>query len=108
VEQRRHVRENSAAPAILRVDGHVGGFLITILDFSKSGVRVSCSSPVVEGRRVSIVYRGKNLTGIARYCRPVRSDEFHIGIEADGGSPDLISESGELDLTPMFRPPRNS
>jgi len=84
------------------VDGNPGGFLVTILDFSKSGVRVSCSSSVPEERRVTIMYRGLHLTGIARYCRPVRADEFHIGVEADGGSPQL-SVSGEFDATLMFR-----
>ena len=104
MEQRRHARENSAAPAILRVDGRPGGFLVTILDFSKSGLRVSCSSSVHEGRKVSITYRGRTLNGIARYCRPVTSDEFHIGVEADALSPGLTSDSGELDVTIMFRP----
>lgn len=103
MEQRRHVRENSAAPAILHVEGRAGGFLITILDHSKSGIRVSCSAQLPEGRRVKITYRGATLSGVARYCRPVRSDEFHIGIEADTGSPELMSETGELDVSLMFR-----
>ena len=107
MEQRRHDRESSAAPAILRVEG-AGSYLVTILDYSTSGLRVSCSAQIRSDANVSVICRGATAHGIARYARPVRADEFHVGIEATGGSPQLLNEAGELDVTLMFRPRRKS
>jgi PilZ domain-containing protein len=104
-EQRRHTRDRVEAPAIMHIEGSPVAFLVTVLDVSKSGLRVSCSTAASAGKKVTVNFRGAIVSGEARYCRGISANDFNIGIEAASGSADLVSESGELDVTLMFNRP---
>ena len=68
----------------MRVVGVRGGiYLVTVLDVSKWGLRISCSVEFATGTRVEVRWRGTNIGGEVRYTREVRVHEFHLGIAAD-------------------------
>jgi hypothetical protein len=104
-EQRKHTRDKVEAPAIMHIEGSPVAFLVTVLDVSKSGLRVSCSTAASAGKKVTVNFRGAIVSGEARYCRGISANDFNIGIEAASGSAELVSESGELDVTLMFNRP---
>jgi hypothetical protein len=101
MEQRQSTRYHVEVPAIMRVQGKPGPFLITILDVSESGLRVSSSSAVQEGSKITITTRGATITGEVRYARSV-DYEFHLGVQADGASAEGFS-NGKFDLTTLFQ-----
>lgn len=102
MENRRSPRYNVEAPAILRVDGRAGPFLVTVLDVSESGVRVNSPTAFVSGTLVTLTCRGSTVSGEIRYTRSVDSG-FHVGILANSASDGARSESGEMDLTRLFK-----
>lgn len=102
MQQRKNPRYQVEAPAIMRVEGR-GPFVVTVLDVSTTGVRVSSPSEFPAGTRVNITCGGAQLTGEIRYCRQVER-EFNVGVLADGASAGAISETGEIDLMRLFPP----
>ncbi len=78
----------------MRVEGIRGGiYLITVLDVSKSGLRINCSTSLTTGTRVEVRCRGASVPGEIRYARDVGQNEFHLGVEA----------TSEMDLTQLFQ-----
>ncbi len=100
MEQRQNPRYQIEASAILRVQGRAGPFLVTLLDVSSTGLRLSSPSAFPEGSRVTIKCMGAEVTGEIRYARPVEGEgsTFHIGVLADA-----VSGGGELDLVRLLR-----
>ena len=81
-EKRQSPRYRIEAPAILRVQGRTGPFLVTLLDVSSSGLRLSSPAAFAEGAKVTIKCLGAEVTGEVRYARPVDDGSFHIGVLA--------------------------
>lgn len=82
---------------VLQIEGVPASvYVVTVLDVSKSGLRVSCPISVPVGSRVSVACWNTNISGEVRYTREVALDEFHIGIKAAGSS--------GLDLTLFLLP----
>ena len=102
IDHRRSARYQFEAPAILRVHGRPGPFLVTILDVSASGLRLSSNTAFHSGTRVTITCRGANVSGEIRYTREVEGSGFNLGFQADEASAGAMSESGEMDLTRIF------
>ncbi len=103
VEQRRHERHVVELPGLLRLPETRGGiYSVTVLDLSRSGLRVSCPCSVASGTRVEVMCRNVRIAGTVRHAREV-ADGVHLGIEADaaeaGGN---TLETTELDLTALF------
>jgi hypothetical protein len=104
-DQRRQARNKAEVPAIMQIEGSRGTFLVTVLDVSKTGFRVSCSTAASPGKRVTVSCGGATVSGEVRYCRDIGGNDFNLGIAAANGSAHLVSESGELDVTLMFKRP---
>jgi hypothetical protein len=100
MEKRQSPRYRLEAPAILRVQGRPGPFLVTLLDVSSSGLRLSSPSAFPDGSRVTIKCLGAEITGEIRYARPVEGEAstFNVGVLADA-----ISGGVELDLVRLLR-----
>ena len=80
---RRHFRYPVDVPAVLRLPGVAGGiYIITVLDVSKSGMRVQCPRSLNVGTAVEIRSNNCEVFGEIRYSRPVDKDGFHLGLEA--------------------------
>ncbi len=81
-QQRAHERFLVKVPGILRVpEIRSTTYLITVLDASKMGLRVSCPIAIAAGTRVEVKFCGATVTGTARYARAV-DREYNVGIEA--------------------------
>ena len=102
-QQRTHERVTIKVPALLRVpETRSGTYLVTVLDASKTGLRLSCPSALAAGTRVEVRVQGTTVLGIARYTREV-DREFHVGIEAEGvAKPSQPVETEEFDLTSLL------
>jgi hypothetical protein len=92
-------------PGVMRIQGkpdHV--YVVTVLDVSKSGLRVSCASALPVATQVEVKCRGAGVTGEIRYCRDVKPAEFNLGIKAyeasSGAGPQA---AGRVDLTLLFK-----
>jgi hypothetical protein len=104
MDLRREVRYQVQEPCTMRIVGERGGvYVITILDVSKVGMRLSGSIPFHSDTPVEVLCRGVKITGQVRYSRNVGKDEFHIGVLAEPNSDGPRSQEGELDLTLLFR-----
>jgi hypothetical protein len=104
MDQRREVRYQVQEPCTLRVTGERGAvYVITILDVSKAGLRLSGSIALAPGAHVEVLCRGVKISGYVRYSRNTGREEFHMGIRAEDDSPGPRTEEGELDLTLLFK-----
>jgi PilZ domain-containing protein len=106
VQQRRHDRYQVEIPGLLRLLETRGGiYAVTVLDVSKTGLRISCPKPFASGTRVEIRCRSTKILGTVKYVREVRN-ETYLGIEAD--LPDTTSTAAgttgaaEIDLLSLF------
>jgi hypothetical protein len=106
VQERRHDRYQVEIPGLLRLLETRGGiYAVTVLDVSKTGLRISCPQPFASGTRVEIRCQGKKILGTVKYAREVRN-ETYLGIEAD--LPDAASTAAgttgtaEVDLLSLF------
>jgi hypothetical protein len=100
---RRHRRFEMEMAGLLRITGVAGGiYMITVLDVSKSGLRIQCSRALDHGTRVEIQCHDFSIFGEIRYSRGMAADEFHVGIEATGVRTAEGPLSGEVDLLPLF------
>lgn len=102
-QQRSHERFAVKVPGILKIPGaRCGTYLITVLDTSKTGLRVSCSLAIPAGTPVEVKVLGATIKGTVRYSRDV-DREYNVGIEAESMESQIQSEQpGELDLTSLF------
>ncbi len=88
----------------MRITGERGGvYVVTILDVSKTGMRISGSVALKSDTHVEIMCRGERISGTVRYARNVGREEFHLGFRADDDSTGPKSAEGDLDLTLLFR-----
>lgn len=97
MEKRQSPRHQIEASAILRVQGRPGPFLVTLLDVSVSGIRLSSPSSFTPGTRVTIKCQGVEVAGEVRYARLVDGREYHIGVLAEAAP-----EGQELDLVGLL------
>lgn len=82
---------------VLRIEGGPASvYVVTVLDVSKSGLRVSCPVSIPVGTHVAVACCNTSIFGEIRYAREVAVDEFTIGIKALG--------SGGVDLTLFLLP----
>lgn len=98
VEQRRHPRFEIEAPAILRVREGLGPFLVTLLDVSVSGLRLSSPVPLPAGTPVIIKCVTIEMTGEVRYSRPIGDTVYNIGVQVDS-----VSGSEDRNLVHLLR-----
>jgi hypothetical protein len=105
-QQRTHERIGVKVPGVLRVpEARCGTYLITVLDASKTGLRISSPVGVPAGTRVEVRMLGATVMGVARYAREV-DREFHVGIEADAvQNLSAPVQTEEFDLTSLFLKP---
>ena len=103
--RRRHERFSFEKPGILRLEHvHGGLYLITVLDLSRSGLRINCPKAVARETRVEVQCLGRRVSGVVRYTREVGPREFHVGIEADRAETNgVVWSDGTLDLTALFQ-----
>ncbi len=80
--QRHEIRHPVHEPAVLKV-GAAGCdvYLVTILDVSAGGLRISGPMRLPRGTRVEVCYSGINLPGEVRYVREVEPGDVHVGIQ---------------------------
>jgi hypothetical protein len=100
--KRKEPRSAVSAIANLRINGAPVVHAVTVLDVSRSGLRIRAGIPVPTGSRVDVLYGNVTVSGEIRYARELAPDEFNMGINADcvtGG--DQVPE-GDLDLTLLF------
>jgi hypothetical protein len=103
LRQRKHERFVVKAPAILRLPQTPGAtYLITVIEASKTGLRISSPVTLPAGTQVEVRVLGSTVLGTAKYARGVEN-EFYIGIEADTVDPPIEGAQGEeFDLTLLF------
>ena len=86
-------------PCSLRTSGTSGhAVAATIVDVSRSGIRLQSPRPVARGTLVEVTCVAAHISGEVRYSREVSSDEFYIGVLADANT-HVPGQSGDLDLT---------
>lgn len=82
-QQRKHDRYIVEIPGLLRVQEVPAGFYaVTVLDISKSGLRICCPKPFSSGTRVEVKCQSAKIFGTIKYARE-DGYGFHLGIEAD-------------------------
>jgi hypothetical protein len=106
VQQRRHDRYRVEIPGLLRLLETRGGiYAITVLDVSKTGLRISCPKPVASGTRVEFRCQSTKILGTVKYAREV-GNETYLGIEADpsdaAGTAAGTSGGATTDLLSLF------
>lgn len=84
--QRRHVRDAASEPALIEISGCENGgvYGATIVNLSRSGMRLSVPQPLEQGTPVNIQWSEPRIdsAGIVRYCRQnSRDDAYYIGVE---------------------------
>jgi hypothetical protein len=100
--QRAHERVVVKVPAILKIpEVRSGTYLITVLDASKMGLRISCPIAIAPGTRVEVRFGGVTVMGTARYARDMDRD-FNVGIEAHAVEDQFHSQTEEFDLTSLL------
>ena len=96
-KETRYPTNDAAEVRVLPSDGQ--NFPATIIDISKSGLRLELSAPLLKGRRIEIMTTARKLVifGEVRYCRRV-GGVFHAGVLIEGVvSPKDSSEAHLLD-----------
>ncbi|HEY4360053.1 MAG TPA: PilZ domain-containing protein [Bryobacteraceae bacterium] len=101
--QRASQRYQIEATAIMRQFGKPGLFLVTILDVSASGLRLSSPIALPSGTRVTLVYQKTELAGEIRYFREVEDGQVNLGVSIETAiGPGAPLENEELNLVPLF------
>jgi hypothetical protein len=105
-QQRRHDRYQVEIPGLLRVQEAPGGmYAVTVLDVSRTGLRISCPKPFASGTRVEIRCQSTKVAGTVKYARAV-GNEIYLGIEADvadpGAAETQTAGAPEIDLLSLF------
>jgi len=109
MEQRRDQRYPVEEAAVMRIEGVSGGvYVVTVLDVSKFGLRVSSPIAMPLGARVKVACHGAEITGEIRYARDVEPDGYYLGVLADSVSRGGLPLPGDIDLTALFRVRRHA
>jgi hypothetical protein len=109
MEQRKDQRYPVEEAAVMRIEGVSGGvYVVTILDVSRFGLRVSCPIAMPLGTRVKVACHGVEIAGEIRYARDVEPDGYYLGVLADGVSRAGLVQPGDIDLTSLFRVRRHA
>jgi hypothetical protein len=104
MEKRTDQRYPVEEAAVMRIEGVTGGvYVVTVLDVSRFGLRVSCPVGWPLGTRVKVACHGAEVAGEVRYARDVEPDGYHLGIRADKVSHAGQVQDGEIDVTAIFR-----
>jgi|HubBroStandDraft_1064217.scaffolds.fasta_scaffold910145_1 hypothetical protein len=100
---RTNERFAAKVPAVLQIPAaHGATYLVTVLDVSKTGLRVCCPTAISVGTRIEVKVLGATVKGTVRYVREV-DHEFNAGIEADVVEKQVRgAQNGEIDLTSLF------
>jgi hypothetical protein len=102
MDLRKDTRHPVKEPCTLRVQGYEGVFLVTVLDVSRSGVRLSTSAHLIPGTSIELICQGVPIAAEVRYVRNTGKDEYHVGVLAQPHSPGPRARDGSLDLTLLF------
>ncbi|HLX44816.1 MAG TPA: PilZ domain-containing protein [Bryobacteraceae bacterium] len=100
--KRKEPRSAVSATAGLVAQGRTDPHPVTVLDVSRSGLRVRSGISLATGSRVEIIYGNATVRGEVRYSRELAPDEFNIGINADGIVGNGEVHDADLDLTLLF------
>jgi hypothetical protein len=104
MEKRADQRYPVEEAAVMRIEGVPGGvYVVTVLDVSKVGLRVSCPVAMPLGTRVKVTCHGADIVGEIRYARDVERDGYYLGVQADQVSRAGQVQDTEIDLTQVFR-----
>jgi hypothetical protein len=80
LERRQEVRYPTNDPAKVRLAPGAECVTGTILDISKSGLRIELCAAVARGSRLEVLLAsGPVVFGTVRYCRRI-ADAFHVGL----------------------------
>ena len=101
--KRKEPRSPVSAAASLRIEGGSHLQSVTVLDVSRSGLRVRSGTAVNTGSRVEVLYGNVTVLGEVRYARELAPDEFNIGVSADCMAGGDQVRNGDLDLTMLFQ-----
>jgi PilZ domain len=100
--QRSEPRSDVRVSADLKVQGGIESHRITVLDVSRSGLRVRLGFPIPANTRVEISYGNTVVSGEVRYSRELDVDEFNIGINVDHVTDGGEERDGDFDLNLVF------
>jgi hypothetical protein len=75
-------------------------YTITIVDVSRSGVRVRCPKALAPGTKIEVNCREAHISGEVRYSREIAPDEYHLGVQADSNS-SVFGAPGNPDLSAL-------
>src|SRR5713226_1657365 len=104
MERRQNPRYPVETAGSLWIEGMPSGvYAVTVLDVSKSGLRVRCPTALPNRTRVRVKCLGARVSGEVRYSRHIGQHEFHLGVEVDSAAVGAQSERREMDLTLLFR-----
>jgi hypothetical protein len=102
--RRKDLRTAVSVEAELRFVGTEDLHTVTILDVSKSGLRMRSRITVPAGKRIEVIYRNVVVLGEARYARELGPTEFNVGVEAHSVTEDGRDATSGLDLARVFIP----
>ena len=103
IQERRHDRFVVELPAIFRLRGNSrGSYLGTVLDVSRTGLRINCPTALLADTPVEITCINVTIEGTVRYAREC-DPGFHLGIEAQSAvRAGKRFEGDDLDLMSLF------
>src|SRR5580658_3966826 len=84
--RRKDLRTAISVEAELRFVGTEDLHTVTILDISRSGLRIRSQILVPTGKQIEVIYRNVVVTGEARYAREIGPNEFNVGVQAKGAA----------------------
>jgi hypothetical protein len=100
--KRKEPRNEVTAAACLRTVNGEDLHQVTVLDVSRSGLRVRSAIGMATGARVEVTYGDVTIAGEVRYARELAPDEFNMGINADRVTGASDVQENEMDLTLLF------
>jgi hypothetical protein len=98
--KRKEPRSAVSVAAGLRIEEAADLHPVTVIDVSRSGLRVRSGISIAAGSRVKVIYGNVTVSGEVRYARELAPDEINMGINAYGVTG--AGQNGELDLTSLF------
>lgn len=99
--KRKEPRQPVAIRGLLRAPGDMARS-VTVLDVSRSGLRLQSACPVAIGARVEIAYEKATVVGEVRYCRESVTDGYRLGVSARSVAGEDGVRHSEMDLTLLF------
>jgi hypothetical protein len=101
VSQRKDPRNSVSVGALMHTEGR--SLVVTILDISRTGLRVRCPIAVPALTSVEITWGEITVGGTIRYAREVEANEYNLGISADVlSTADGPADMEGLDLNSLF------